>query len=332
MNTLLQSHSIILLLSSCFSALQPCGFVMTTPSSLTSDSPAPGKKNSRLEGQFGLRQLLKHFPRQIGFTWFLVAIENALMALIPLLIGFAIDGLLNQDSSDLINLGGVLFALVIASVLRRFYDTRAYGTIRVRLGAEVDKRHHKEQVSVRSARLDMARELVDFLEQDVPELFTAIIQLIVAIIILAIFDPRLAMSAGILLCCMIALYSCFHRLFFRLNSALNSQVERQINILSGQSCGGLYNHLRALRQHEVRLSDSDAILYGFIFLMICTFIIFNLWLCASIGDVTPGKLFSIISYSWEYSEAAIALPLALQKLSRLGEISQRLNNFSQHSA
>lgn len=300
---------------------------MATTPHTPPDTPAANKP-TRLQGEFGLRQLLRHFPRQIGITWLLVVVENALLALIPLLIGFAIDGLLDSDSSDLINLAWVLVTLTFVSVFRRIYDTRAYGSIRVRLGAEVDKRHHKEQVSVRSARLDMARELVDFLEEDVPELFTAVIQLVVAIIVLAIFDSQLAMSAGILLFSMIALYGCFHSLFFRLNNALNSQVERQVSILSGKSSGGLFNHLRALRQHEIRLSDSDAILYGLIFLMICAFIIFNLWLCAAIDGVTPGKLFSIISYSWEYAEAAIALPMALQKLSRLGEISQRLNSFS----
>lgn len=301
---------------------------MTAPPDSPTDSSASAHNSSRLPGEFGLRQLLRHFPRQIGITWLLVVIENALMALIPLLIGFAIDGLLKQDSSDLINLGWVLVTLTLVSVFRRVYDTRAYGSIRVRLGAEVDKRHHKEQVSIRSARLDMARELVDFLEQDVPELFTAIIQLVVAIIVLAVFDPHLAMSAGVLLFSMIALYTCFHALFFRLNHALNSQVERQVSILSGKSQGGLFTHLRALRRHEIRLSDTDALLYGLIFLMICAFIIFNLWLCASLANVTPGKLFSIISYSWEYAEAAIALPMAMQKLSRLGEISQRLNSFS----
>ncbi|WP_420588385.1 ABC transporter six-transmembrane domain-containing protein [Bacterioplanoides sp.] len=281
-----------------------------------------------LSGPIGLLLLLRHFPRQIGITWLLVVIENALLALIPLLIGFAIDGLLQQKYDELLNLAVVFFALILISVGRRVYDTRAYGSIRVRLGAEVDKRHHNEEVSVRSARLDMARELVDFLENDVPELFTAVIQLVVSLIILAFFDARLAMSAGILLVSMIALYACFHSRFFRLNSALNSQVERQVNILNGKSPGGLVSHLRALRQHEIRLSDSDAILYGLIFTMIGGFIIFNLWLCASMEDTTPGKLFSIISYSWEYAEAAIALPMALQTLSRLKEISQRLNGFS----
>lgn len=285
-------------------------------------------QRSRLAGEFGLRQLLKHFPQQIGITWLLVVIENALLALIPLLIGFAIDGLLAGKYDELLNLAAVFFTLILVSVGRRIYDTRAYGSIRVRLGAEVDKRHHKEQVSVRSARLDMARELVDFLENDVPELFTAIIQLIVSLIILAFFDTHLALSAAILLASMIALYACFHSRFFRLNNALNSQVERQVNILSGKSPGGLLKHLRALRNHEIRLSDTDGILYGLIFAMIGTFIIFNLWLCASLADVSPGKLFSIISYSWEYAEAAIALPMAMQTLSRLKEISQRLNSFS----
>ena len=67
--------------------------------------------------------------------------------------------------------------LVVVSVVRRIYDTRVYGTIKVELGLRLLERRQGLGVSVRSARLDMSRELVDFLENEVPLLFTSVIQL-----------------------------------------------------------------------------------------------------------------------------------------------------------
>jgi hypothetical protein len=41
--------------------------------------------------------------------------------------------------------------------------------------------------------------------------------------------------------------------------------------------------------------------------------------------ISPGTIFSIVSYSWEFVEAAVTFPMALQGWSRLSEIIQRLN-------
>ena len=42
-------------------------------------------------------------------------------------------------------------------------------------------------------------------------------------------------------------------------------------------------------------------------------------------DPTVGQVFSIVTYSLEFVETAVMLPITLQTLSRLMEISQRLN-------
>jgi hypothetical protein len=41
--------------------------------------------------------------------------------------------------------------------------------------------------------------------------------------------------------------------------------------------------------------------------------------------ISLGNIFSIVSYSWEFVEAAVTFPMALQGWSRLSEIIQRLN-------
>jgi formate hydrogenlyase subunit 3/multisubunit Na+/H+ antiporter MnhD subunit len=71
------------------------------------------------------------FHLRMSLTWALTIFETALIALVPLFIGFAIDGLLAQQTSALFQLAGVMAALIVVSVIRRIYDTRIFGTVRV---------------------------------------------------------------------------------------------------------------------------------------------------------------------------------------------------------
>ena len=59
--------------------------------------------------------------------------------------------------------------------------------------------------------------------------------------------------------------------------------------------------------------------------MLLGLVLFNLWFAATTIEITAGRVFAIISYSWEFVEAAIALPATLQGWARLSEIMQRIN-------
>ncbi|MGB0894674.1 MAG: ABC transporter six-transmembrane domain-containing protein [Parashewanella sp.] len=275
--------------------------------------------------QLNLWSIIKKFKRNIAITWGLVAVENIMTVMIPLFIGFTIDSLLNKQFNDLIILAAIIFLLIVISVIRRVYDTRAYGKIRVALGGEVDRRLRSNPVATRNARLDMSRELVDFLEQDVPELFTAIIQLFASIIVLASFSFNLALSPLIAGLVMIILYSCFHHRFITLNANLNTQMEKQVSILSTGTYKRIKLHLQKLAKQEIKISDTEAIVYGLIFLVLFMFVLSNLVLATQLENITSGTIFSIMSYSMEFMGAAIMLPMALQSLSRLTEITQRIN-------
>lgn len=263
-------------------------------------------------------------PWKIGLTWIGVVMENGLMTILPLLIGYSIDGLLEQNFTPLWILGKVFFGLIVISVLRRLYDTRVYSQLRVELGLYVDSRHLQKTVSVRNARLDMSHELVDFLEISLPQIITASVQVVMSLVILYSFDFSLTVAALVSALFVVGVYGLFHHSFYKLNQRLNAQMEKQVTVLGGQ--GNLLCHLKSLKSIEVSLSDRDAALYGLIFLSLILLLIFNLWKSTSIEGVTAGMLFSVVAYTWEYVEAILVLPDTLQQWSRLSGIINRLNN------
>lgn len=279
-------------------------------------------KSPEMSSVFGV------YKGRMVFTWILVLIENALIALIPLLIGFCIDGLLQQEFKTLYWFACVLLLLGGIAVGRRFYDTRVFGAIRVALGVCVHRQSSARAPSMLTARIDMSRELIDFLEVDLPELMTSVIQVFVSLAVLSIYDLRLGVSSVLVISLMVVWYSLFHRRFFDLNGALNKQMEQQVFVLNIGKSRGLFKHLAALRKHEISISDTEAIVYGGIFVLQILYILSNLYQGTMLPDITAGMIFSIVTYSWEFVEAALAIPIALQSWSRLSEIIQRLNSNS----
>ena len=293
-----------------------------------SETPA-GSHARPMPGTLDVWLLLRHFHWRVLVTWLLLLVENTCWAFVPFFIGRAIDALLDGQPGALWEVAVVMAALLVAAVLRRLYDTRCYGTMRVHFGAELVARIRGRPVSQVNARLDMSQEMVDFLEGYVPELLTAAVQLAVSVGILWSFDARLGYSALSVVAALGIVYALFHRRFYRLNSDLNAQTEKQVSVLQQRLATPLWQHLLRLRKCEVRLSDTEAVLYGAIYAGMFAFVLANLWMATGIPGVTAGMIFAILSYSWEFVESGVSLPAVLQQWSRLTEIRERLNRAEQ---
>ena len=278
-------------------------------------------ENSALTIKFLLRKNLT----PILFTWILTFVETVLLAFIPLLIGYTIDGLLTQNTTPLFNLTAVMIALIIVSVARRIYDTRVYGKIRVNLENELINRSTKIDVSTLSARLGMSRELVDFLEIELPPVLMSIIQFVITIVILFSFHMYLAGAALFATIATPFIYGVSHGRFNMLYGHINQEMEKRVTILKKRNSNSILAHLNGLRKSEVQLSDTEAIVYGLIFTFLLGAVIFNLWYATAVMTLTVGIIFAVVTYSWEFVDSALMMPVTLQKWSNLSDISQRIN-------
>lgn len=278
------------------------------------------------QDRLSLATLARAFPGKIALTWSLVLLETVLFALLPLLIGWSIDGLLAGSWNAFILFTVTLVALLCVSITRRVFDTRGYGTMCVELGKALARRGEKRDVSETTARVDMGRELVDFLEVTAPETLAAIVQVVVSFVVLLMFHSTLALSVGAAGIATILIYAVFSRVFFRINADLNARRERQVTALESSSLRRVSAHFLGLRRAEVRQSDVESIVYGLIFFVLLSMLAFNLWFAAVQTESSPGQIFAIVSYSYEFVQAAVALPAALQALTRLNEITARINS------
>ena len=200
--------------------------------------------------------------------------------------------------------------------------------MRVELSQVLAERNRGLSVSALNARVLMAREIVDYLEQEMPVLMAAVVQLLASVVILFTFHWALALSATMAGAIMLCVYARFHGRFFRLNRAINTRAEKQVRILETRTGPAFGRHLRMLRHWEVRLSDTEALVYGLIYAVLMLLVVFNLGFTALIMAASAGAIFAIVTYSWEFMDAAFNLPEALQQWSRLSEIIERINKSS----
>ncbi|MEL6861080.1 MAG: ABC transporter six-transmembrane domain-containing protein [Pseudomonadota bacterium] len=282
--------------------------------------------------KLSLTNIVRAFWLQVSVTWTLTLLETLILVTLPLLIGQSIDGFLNDTWGPFLWLASAMSILLLTSVSRRLYDTRAYGRMRVELGAAVAAKAEMGQVSTTNARLNMSRELIGFLETEAPIVIMALLQVSVSLVILFSFHGLLAATAGGATLAALIIYGLSSRRFFRLNGDLNAQSEQQVAVLETRLKDAIGAHLLALRRHEIRLSDTEAIVYGLIFAVLLSMLGTNLWFAATQLAATPGQVFSIVTYSYEFIESAVMLPATLQSLTRISEITQRINRLSESSS
>jgi hypothetical protein len=207
------------------------------------------------DGPLTVLALLWAFRLRIALTWLLMLFEVTLIALISLFIGFAIDGLLANDTQALFKLIAALAVLIVVNVIRRDCDGRVFGTMRVETGKTHATRAANLLVSTSDARLGMGRELPDFPETDLPLAMTSLVQLTMSVIVFCALDPQLALAGAIAVATILAIYSLSDDRFYRLNGQLNQQTERQVCILETRKPLSLFIHLTLLRHIEVWISD-----------------------------------------------------------------------------
>lgn len=270
--------------------------------------------------------LLRHYTGRVIVTWALLIGEVGLLALIPLFLGRTIDALLAElQFTVLFDISILFLALIAIAVVRRAFDTRAYGTMRVDLCRALVERAKQKEVSKLNAQVEMGRELADFLEEQTPLVITCVVQLVVSVAILFSFGRQLGFASLVAVLSMLCLYGVFHSRFFKLNARLNSIAEEQVDVLESGNRSRVLDLLVRRRSSEVQLSDADSIMYGLVYLVMFALILVNLWWASTLDGVTAGAIFAILSYSWELVGASVELPATLQQWTRLTEIQERIN-------
>ncbi len=275
---------------------------------------------------FSLWRVFLRFKWRTLFTFSLVLIESIVDLLYPLFIGWAINGLLDGDSDGLYWLLGLGLTSIIIGSGRRFYDTRIYSSIYQTITPEMVAREQarNSEVSKVSARASLLNEFVEFLENLMPEVIKALAGLLGVLIIISSlnFEVFLACLGLLVFIALISLLT--GRLNYRLNAGFNEELEQQVGFIAQGGNEPLTEHVKRLMSWNIRLSDLETVTFFMIWLAVVALFVFAPYSAVNSDVVNYGLVFSLLMYVFDYIEKITTLPLFVQQLIRLKEISVRL--------
>ncbi|MCG8468329.1 MAG: ABC transporter six-transmembrane domain-containing protein [Gemmatimonadetes bacterium] len=285
-----------------------------------------GSKNDPRGSDISLKGLLTRFRWRVSLTLGLVIVESAIDVLFPLFIGIAINGLLGASSNGLVALGALAVAALVIGSARRFYDTRVYTAIYETTAIELVAREERRDtaVSAVAARATLLREFVEFLENSMPMILSSVIGLVGSLIIIASIEFEVFLACLGLFAVMAAVYWITGGRNFRLNQGYNDELERQVDALTSRDPLAVAKHFRRLMTWNRRLSDLETINYAVLFIGVIALLVYAPVAVVDSTQTEYGFVFSALMYVFQYIEGLVTLPLFIQQIIRLREISGRL--------
>ncbi|MEM9821166.1 MAG: ABC transporter six-transmembrane domain-containing protein [Bacteroidota bacterium] len=271
-----------------------------------------------------LNALFKKYRFKFSFTLFLILTEAALALLFPLFIGFAIDSAINGSQDGAMQLGLLGLLALVVGLGRRVFDSRFYAKIYQSIGSNAMAKMDKHVSSKKSARLGMIGELVEFLENALPELINNIIGLIGVVGIIATLNLHVFYGSLMVTAIIFLIYWMTSTKTIHLNKSSNDEFEKQVDIIAKNDETALDLHLKEMMKWNIKLSDLEAINFSVSWIVLIAFLVASIVISTNQGMVKYGALFSLIIYVFQYMENVINLPLFYQNWLRLQEIKERL--------
>ncbi len=271
-----------------------------------------------------MKTIFKKYRFNFCVTLFLVLLESALAVMFPISIGHAIDSVIDRSNFGIIQLGLLGLTALIVGVGRRVYDSRFYAKIYQDMGSNIISSMENDLPSKKTARLNMIRELVEFLENSLPELLNTIIGLLGVVIILFALNIKVFTGAIIVTCIIFLVYWSSRKKTLMYNKSTNDVLERQVDVISCNNEVMLQNHLKEIMSWNIKLSDLEAINFSLSWLLVMAFLIMSIIIAMSDGIMEYGMLFALVMYVFQYIESIINLPYFYQNWLRLREVIDRL--------
>ncbi len=271
---------------------------------------------------------LKQQSVPIAFTYFLSFLENLFELAYPWAIGVAVNGLVAGQTALIWPLIAIWVGHIAVGAFRQLYDTRLFSRLNARMARKTvrDQREDEATVSEISARVEMIEELIEFLEEEMPVFLAMIVGLVGSLVFLAFYDLGSGLVMLGLMIPIIVINTIAGRRAYRNNVALNTQWEKQVQVISDPRPRRWKVHFGRMAKWRVRLSDLDAMSWSLAQVCALVAVVIVLYRAATAQDPMVGDIFAILAYALRIEERIDDVPTIVQQIGRLIDIRRRIQS------
>lgn len=274
-----------------------------------------------------IKKLMRRYRLQLSITYSLYLLEMSGALLRPFFLGLAVNDLIKGSYHGLIILCLVHFAWLLIGTARHMIDTRTYTNIYTALVTQfLTRRSSNKDVSKLSAHSTLSRELVDFLESDLTYIIEAVFNIFGSMVLLFFYNKMV-----VLICLSMLLPVCILGFFYgkkmsALNQLKNDELEKQVSVIAMGNDKAVKKHYNNLKKWQIKISDKEAINFGFIELIVLIIIAASLLISSKTFGITmlAGSLIGIYNYILKFVSGLDTIPYAIQKIASLKDIANRI--------
>ena len=276
-----------------------------------------------MEANF-IKGIVNHHRKNLLLTYTLVLIEKLGELSIPFFLVLSIDGLIKQNFIPILYLVVVYLIWATIGTIRHRYDTKTYTNIYNQVVFDLIGNDKDPNTSKIAAHATLIREVVDFMEFDMVYIATAFINIIGAMAMIATYSIDVVLLCLTLMVPVLYLSKGYGLSMRELSQKKNSELEKQVDVISNGNILETKHHFNILRIIQIRISNKEATNYWQLQLVSLVLLIGSLLIMGFKGAVQAGALVAMWSYLLTFLNGLEIIPYSIQRWSNLKDIINRI--------
>jgi hypothetical protein len=271
--------------------------------------------------------ILREYRLRIVAAYALLNVENLLVLCQPWCLGQAINGLLSGSTGGLWLFVAQYFLHLAVGIGRRSYDARAFNGIYTAIVSRtiLAQRALGTSVSRITARSALSRAYTEFYQQHLPIFFQSLYFIGGSLFILGLYDCWLVAICTVLFLPVLVLGTRFRRRTGPLNLGLHDELENEVDVIRSGSAAQVAGHYGRVAGWRINQADLEARNFAMTEVFVLILIIVALFRSCGMG-AQPGDIFAVFRYVIMFVSGLDAIPVMIQQISRLQDISRRLRD------
>ena len=273
-----------------------------------------------------LKSIATEHNKRLILTFALVLAENGLFLAYPIFAGFAINAIMQGNTSNaLIYALFVLIAWLVGAIRRRV-DTQVFANIYAKLAVNVimnEKQNAKDDSAI-IARVALSREFVNFFETHFPMFFTSVISIIGSAFMLIFVEPKVAVACFVVMTFFLIFLPRYIKKNDDLYLRLNDRLEKEAKVIGVFNKSTLNRHYDVVSKFRIAISNREAMSY-FIIGISASLLFLVAIIVLSSQQTNAGNIYSVMTYIWNFVISLDDSPKLIEEFSNLKDIGKRID-------
>jgi len=273
-----------------------------------------------------LKSIATEHNKRLILTFALVLAENGLFLAYPIFAGFAINAIMQGNTSNaLIYALFVLIAWLVGAIRRRV-DTQVFANIYAKLAVNVimnEKQNAKDDSAI-IARVALSREFVNFFETHFPMFFTSVISIIGSAFMLIFLEPKVAVACFAVMIVFLIFLPRYIKKNDDLYLRLNDRLEKEAKVIGVFNKSTLNRHYDVVSKFRIAISNREAMSY-FIIGISASLLFLVAIIVLSSQQTNAGNIYSVMTYIWNFVISLDDSPKLIEEFSNLKDIGKRID-------